>query len=259
MGNIPKGSRRVADAIDIVAQARPAASSRQIIKRVGVPRSSGYDLIGCLVERKFLQRRTAGHWILGTEIHALAMSRFGLGHIAEDIASVLSALQEATQETAQLAVLNQTRVLVTHISSGVQSVPLGAEIGAEIPVNWTAAGRLLVSGMNQRALRRFLKTNIRPLPNSYTVLDSEQLVREALDAKHRGYAVEIGQGNQGVGSISAPIADQRGNCVAAVSLILPVVRILNCRDSLVSLVQTAATKLSRRLISGKSQFVSLGG
>lgn len=259
MPNSPKGSRRVADALDIVAQARPAASSRQIIKRVGAPRSSGYDLISCLVERQFLQRRTVGHWVLGAEIHALAMSRFGLGYIASEIASALTALQDATQETAQLVVLNQTRLLVTHVSSNLPSIPLRAEIGAEIPVNWTAAGLLLVSGMNQPALRRFIRVNARPLPGSYAAPDCEQWVREALDAKQRGYAVVTGRANQDIGSIAAPVSNQHGKCVAAVSLILPVTRLLNCRDSLVSLVQTTATKLSRGLTSGKSQFVSLGG
>lgn len=247
MHHLAKGTRRVADTLDIVAQARTAPASRQIFERLAAPRSSGYDLLRGLLEKDYLQRRAGGRWILGDEVHALAMSRFGLGEVAAQIAPVLTALQEETQETSQLMVLNDTQVWVTHAYRSIRSISLGPEIGASMPINWTAAGCLLVCGLNERFLRRFVAAHARPSPAGQAPTDIERLVREVQDAQHRGYAVEIGEACRGAASIAAPVTDAHGKCLAAVSLLLPVARMLSCQETLISLVRAAAAKLTRGL------------
>jgi IclR family transcriptional regulator, KDG regulon repressor len=249
MSTLDKGTRRVADALDLVAQSRITLSSKHIIDRLATPRSSGYDLLGGLDDRRFLKKRAGGNWILGDEIHALAMSRFGLGSVAAQVAPLLSTLQEETQETAQLAVLHDSNTLVTHVFSSLRSMHIVAEIGRVAPVNWSAAGRLLVSDLDDKGLLKFLSSHAKPLPSDGSRFDVEEFVREARNARRRGYALEIDAVQQGACSISSPVLDQRSRCVAAVSLMLPAVRMINSQDSLVSLVCGAASKLTHALAS----------
>ena len=242
-----KGVRRITQTLDYIAQVQTAPSSRDLIDHIAIPRASGYDLLGCLRDERFLERRVDRSWALGHAIHVLAMSRLGLGQIAEDVVPVLAALQESTQETAQLVVLCNGRVRVTHVYSSRQSLPLASEPGTEVPLNWTAAGRVLASNLNERALSTFLKAHAHPPPNSYRSIDHRQLVQGVLDAKHRGYAADVEQACPGAASIAAPVSDQTGKCIAALSLLMPVEHMLNYRDTLVSLVQSAAAKLGRGL------------
>jgi DNA-binding IclR family transcriptional regulator len=242
--DLAKGSRRVTEVLDFVARARTAPSARQIFEGLDLPRSSGYDLLNGLLRNHYLEKHSDDRWVLGDELQVLAMARFGLGRVAPQIPSVLSELQEVTQEAALLAVLNGTRVLVTHLFSSARSIPFGAEIGVEVSVNWTAAGYLLLSKFDERSLRRFLAANARASPTSHAAVVIEQLARDVRMAKRRGYAIEIGQACQGIASIAAPVADARGDCIAAVSLGLPIMRMLNCQDTLVSLVRSAAAKLT---------------
>jgi len=246
-----KGCRRATEVLDFVARAQTAPSAREIFEGLGLPRSSGYELLKGLLRNHYLEKRSDDRWVMGDEIQVLIMARFGLGRVAAQIPSVLSELQEVTQETALLAVLNGTRVLVTHLFGSARSVPFGHEIGAEFPVNWTAAGSLLLSTFDERRLRSYLAANTRVSPTGPGVVATEQLALDVREAKRRGYAIEIGHACQGIASIAAPVADARGECIAAVSLGLPVARMLNCQDTLVCLVRSAASKLTCSLSAEK--------
>jgi IclR family transcriptional regulator, KDG regulon repressor len=243
MNEMSKGARRIADVLDFVACARAAPSSREIFERFGLPRSSGYELLSALVERDFLRHQERGHWELGDKFYVLAFSRFGLGEVASKVDPVLAALQEETQETAQLAVLYEEAILIIHSLSSTRSMRVATGVGTEIPVNWTAAGRLLVSGMDDRRLRDFFLAHARPSPTGRAVTTAALFAREVRDARQRGYAIEIEQAQADGCSVAAPVLDTQGNCLAAVSLVLPAARLLGSRDTLLSMVSGAAAKL----------------
>ena len=243
MSDVSKGPRRVADILQFVARTRVAPSSSQIFGHLELPRSSGYDLLRGLAEHQFLKRQPAGHWVLGDEFYALALSRFGLGKIASRIDPILRALQEETQETAQLAVLHHSSTLITHAFSSTRSIHFIAEVGTELPVNWTAAGRPLLSNLSAREQRESFASHSRPSPTGNAVTMFAAFSREVKDAQHRGYAFELEQAQARVCTVAAPVLASNDQCIAAVMLVLPVERFLNSRDTIVSLVCSAAQKL----------------
>ncbi len=252
MKNISKGPRRIADILQCVARRRVAPSSSQIFAHAGLPRSSGYDLLRGLAEHEFLKRQPTGHWVLGDEFYALGLSPFGLGRIASKIDPVLRALQEETQETAQLAVLHHSRTVITHAFCSTRSTHFVAEGGTELPVNWTAAGRLLLSNLSDQELRKLFEAHARSSPTGNAVTAFAAFGREVREAQQRGYAIELEQAQARVCTVAAPVIASKDQCVAAVMLVLPVDRFLNSRDTLVSLVCSAAEKLRLRRKTAKS-------
>ncbi len=157
-----KGPNRVTQALDTVAQLRNAPSSRQLFERLGVPRSSGYELLSGLVQHHFLHSRAGGAWVLGDEIHVLAMSRYGLGNIAAQIAPVLETLQEDTQEVVQLAVLEGASALITHTFGSLRAMRMVIDVGTRLPVTVSASGRLLIAHLSDRALHQCVNSATDP-------------------------------------------------------------------------------------------------
>ena len=51
-----------------------------------------------------------------------------------------------------------------------------------------------------------------------TITAPEQLLDEIEKIRSRGYALEIGEINEGIGSISFPIFDKREECIGTISL-----------------------------------------
>jgi DNA-binding IclR family transcriptional regulator len=119
-------------------------------------------------------------------------------------------------------------------------------------VNWAAAGRLLVSDLDDDALRRLLTATVTPSPTGKAETDVDRLVAQIRAAQAAGHAVEIGETNEHAGCVAAPVLDAAGHVIAALSLAAPEQR-LNSPDrkSLVSAVRRAATDLSAALLECK--------
>jgi IclR family transcriptional regulator, KDG regulon repressor len=246
MSDAPKGARRMADILDHVAHSRIAPSSQQIFEHLALPISSGYDLLNGLAERQFLRRQPTGRWVLGDEIYTLALVRFNLGTIASKIEPTLAALQEQTQATAQLAVRHNNGILITHANKSTSAMSVSGDVGTEVPVNWTAAGRVLASGLGENRLRQVFSASARPSPTGKGVMAFAKFLREARLARQRGYAIEIEQAQVDYCSVAAPVVDARGQCLAAVCLVLPLAQLMDSQETLVSLVSAAAAKLNSR-------------
>jgi DNA-binding IclR family transcriptional regulator len=117
-----------------------------------------------------------------------------------------------------------------------------------VPVNWAAAGRLLVSDFDDGRLRKFLAQTVRPSPTGRANTDVELLIGEIRRYRKQGYATEFNEANEHAGCVAAPVVDASGRCIAAVSIVAPEQRLAKGnREMLVAAVRDAAEKLSRRM------------
>jgi DNA-binding IclR family transcriptional regulator len=115
-------------------------------------------------------------------------------------------------------------------------------------VNWAAAGRLLVSDLDDASLRRLLAATVAPSPTGRAEIDVDRLVAQIRAFRAQGHAIEIGETNEHAGCVAAPVLDASGRCLAAISIAVPEQRLLPpSRDDLVKRAVEAAARLSRRL------------
>ena len=59
----------------------------------------------------------------------------------------------------QLSVLDNDLMMVLLKEEGVRPVRIISQVGSRVPVNWAAAGRLLVSDLDDKALTALLRRN----------------------------------------------------------------------------------------------------
>jgi DNA-binding IclR family transcriptional regulator len=248
MSDRPPLSRSIArlcDILDQVAHAGKPASARTLIADLGIPRSTAYDLFRMLAAEGFLERDDAGALQLGKAVRRLAFAYLGIGPLAAQVEPVLAELQEVTGETAQLSVLDGGQVLVVHAVSGPRAMRVNTDVGLRVPVNWTAAGRVLLASLPDKQLDYFLTANIRPSPTGRAEARIQRLKAEIRQAQIDGYALELSQASEHAGSIAAPVSDGQG-CRAAVCLEVPEARLEGNRTPLIEAVKRAAQKLAGR-------------
>ncbi len=131
---------------------------------------------------------------------------------------------------------------------GIRSIRIISNIGSRVPVNWAAAGRLLVSDMSDEDLTRLLERTMRPSPTGRASMDVATVIEQVRTFRKLGYAVESNQANDHAGCVAAPVIDKRGLCVAAISVAVPEHRLEEPdRSELINAVKAAAERLSRRL------------
>jgi DNA-binding IclR family transcriptional regulator len=236
--------QRMVEIIELIAKNRSQTYPKQIVEDLRAPPSSIYELLHRLVEAGLLNRCRDGGLRLGDKLYAIGMARFSLSHAAAEIPIVLRSLRDHTQETAYLSVLEGDRVLVMHVFRSARSVRSIITLGAELPVNWDACGRVLLSGMDTAGARAIVARASRFSTVGLPVINISRFLAEIADASRRGHALESHSIAGGTSSIAAPVLGVSGTVVAAVGLVLPTTRMMHTATSLTSLVISSAQEIS---------------
>jgi DNA-binding IclR family transcriptional regulator len=245
------GSRSVRRAIAIfeLMRERGPVTIAEIIDRLGIPKSTAYDLVNTLSQAGYVAPDGKSRGIfLGHKLFELGMAYRSQVDLLKEGAPIVEALRDATGETVQLSVLDGPWMLVLLKEEGVKPLRIISQVGSRVPVNWAAAGRLLVSDLDAAQLRQFLTDTVRQSPTGRANMDIESLVAEIRDYRARGVATEINEANEHAGCVAAPVIDARGRCIAAISVAAPEQRLdQNNRERLIAAVRHAAAQLSRRM------------
>lgn len=156
---------------------------------------------------------------------------------------VLEQLVQECMETAYLAVYNEGSVVYLDTVECERTIKTTVQIGQSRPAHTTGTGQVLLSHLSDDALRAFVA---QPLEKrtAKTITD-ETALRAALDRIRRdGYAVTVGEHDEGVSSVAAPIMDFTGRVVAAISLSGPSYRL---DEAALSRMAASVTKAARQI------------
>lgn len=137
----------------------------------------------------------------------------------------LQRLVNRTRETVHLNIIEGTdRVCVDNMESP-QTLKATMPIGSRSPLYAGGSSKCLLAFCEPEFREQYLKnlTAITPL-TAHTVTDLDALRAELAKIVRQGYAVSLGERNRGLGSLSAPVFNHRGQLLATLSLALPEIR-----------------------------------
>ena len=246
------GSRSVRRALNIfelmLARGEPQ-SIGEIIVELRIPKSTAYELVRTLSDAGYIDRAGQGDGLfLGRKLFELGMAYRNQIDLLKEGSQIVEELRDATGETVQLSVLENAMMLVLVKEEGSQSIRIISRIGSRVPVNWAAAGRLLVSDLDDPALKELLRRTVRQSPTKRAIVDVAKLITQIRRFRRQGYGTEINEANEHAGCVAAPVIDLSGRCVAAISVVVPEQRLgRDNRKRLIDSVCAAANRLSRRL------------
>jgi len=247
-----EGSPSVARAVailDYMHHAGSVVSVIEISRSLGIPSSSAYQIVAPLVAGGLIERASTGGITLGPRLAELALKRTQRERLLYLAGPVLGELRSDTGETVQLAVLDRGEVVVAMKADGLEPVHVTTEVGRRIPVNWSAAGRILLSDFSPGELRCTLPAFVRPSPLGTATTRIPTLIRQIGDARRRGVVTQASQSQPGIGAVAARVDSPDGRCAAALCLLVPVHRMSRRRLRMLENATTAAaTRLSAALI-----------
>jgi DNA-binding IclR family transcriptional regulator len=157
----------------------------------------------------------------------LTYKLFQLGSIVSENISVKNVaipyMEELCRETDQSVALNvmtKHQRLVLAVCENTKPMKLSLQPGQLLSLHSSAAGKVLLSGLNDAELDDIIATEgLKPMTPK-TITDPTVLRRELELTRQRGYALCSGE-SYWAGSVSAPLRDYSGKIVASICVYGP--------------------------------------
>lgn len=136
---------------------------------------------------------------------------------------LLVELAERSRETVHLAVLDGDEVVNVEQIDGPHLVREANWVGRRTPLHPVANGKALLAFGPPELEERALAATIAPFTDR-TIIAAERLRAELAVVRERGYATALGEIEEGLHAVAAPVRDRDGRAVAAVSISGPAYR-----------------------------------
>lgn len=201
---------------------RQALRVAEAAELLGVARSTAHRLLTALRRRDFvMQDRPNGAYRPGPALNAVGLaviSRMDLRRIARPI---LEQLQEETNETASLAVLEGTHIRFVDAVESTLAVRVGNRTGVSRLAHTSAVGKAILAELPQSELARRYPDEELAAPTPAAVASRDSLFAELAGIRQQGYALNWEESVEGTSAVAAAVRDPTGSPVAAVAVAAP--------------------------------------
>lgn len=164
-----------------------------------------------------------------------------LGQVAADVGrgstvrdllgGVLRQAAEGLLETTSLVVLEGRNIRFILTEEGAHLVRVARPIRTVTPAHATAAGRALLADLDDDDLAaRYRGIGLETVQPG-TIQDWDQLTAEIAKVRTRGWAIQVGEAQPGLGALAMPVRDGSGHAVAAITVTVPYLRLNRAEDA----------------------------
>jgi IclR family pca regulon transcriptional regulator len=195
----------------------PELSLTEVAKATGLTRAAARRFLLTLVDLGYM-RQEGKLFRLTPRVLALGyafLSSISLPVVAEPH---LEELSREVHESSSLSVLDgQDIVYVARVpTSRIMTVAIN--VGTRFPAYATSMGRVLLAGLDDRALDEHLAALELVRFTEHTVSSTDELRRLVTETRSRGYALVDEELEYGLRSLAAPVRNRAGAVVAAVNV-----------------------------------------
>jgi IclR family KDG regulon transcriptional repressor len=221
----------------------------ELSRRLRLHVSTVHRLVVNLTRHGFMDQDPAtGRYQLGHRVLRMGLKvldRLDFRRVAHPL---LRELNEKTQETVHLVILQGEYGMSVEKLLSPQPVGLDARLGGLIPLHCSGVGKSLLAFQDEEFLQRIAKSPGLERRTAHTITNLAHLRKELATIRERGYAVDDEEAVEGLRCVAAPILDNSGRVVAAFSVAGPATRVTPERiPEIARMVCETSRKISFRL------------
>lgn len=182
----------------------------ELCERTGLPRATAHRLAVGLEVHRLLRRGADGRWRAGTALAELAGE--STDPLLDAAHAALPKLRDVTGESVQLYRRDGAQRVCVSTAEPPSGLRDTVPVGTRLPMTAGSGAKVLLAWADPDTQRSVLA-------------DAVYGERTLLEVRRRGWAHSIAEREPGVASVSAPVRDESGEVVAAVSVSGPIDRI----------------------------------
>jgi len=216
---------RALAALDILDKHSSECSLVELCAALKLHKSTVHRLMMVLEQHRLVDKNPeTGKYRLGLKLFELGSKAIASLDVRELAGPYLLRLQRETQETVNLAVLDQGDVLYVAKIESHRTLRMVAHIGHRYPAYCTALGKAMLAGLSDAEVDAIVSQSGMKAKTPTTLTTREALKADLDLVRKRGYAIDDGENEQGARCVGAAVRDYMGQPRAAISVSAPAVR-----------------------------------
>lgn len=197
----------------------------EISKATGAHKSSVQRVMTTLCYHGFVKRdEMSKRYSLGialAEYGRIALNNLDIRQMARPF---LQALVDYSGETAVLAILNETKMVMVDKRESLSQIRASPFIGMMFPATATSNGKALLAWLPENQVAKIMKIEGLPASTKNSIVKQTAYRADLAATRTRGYATDREEFQEGVCGVSAPIFSPNGQAVATLSIAAPAFR-----------------------------------
>ena len=236
--------RKAMAVISAFSYAEPVLGVSELSRRLGLGKSTVHRLLTTLAADGFVERTPDERYRLSLKLYEIGQQVVASLELREVAHTPLERLRNASGETSHLAVLAVPDVVYLDRFESPSTLRMFTRFGRRTPAHCTSSGKCLLAFGRSADVERVIEAGLSRL-GPRTITGRTMFRRALTEVRRRGYALSIEESESGVVSAGAPVFDHAGECIAAVSVAGPIMRMPpNDLDRFVRLVVGTAAEVS---------------
>lgn len=205
--------------LEHLAQSRRGVTLSQLTSRLQLPRSTGHALLLTYQRCGYVQRdRETGRYRLGSRLHTLANLALAGHSLRSHCSSYLLRLMQETGATVHLAVMEDGEVILIDRVEPNGNARLATWVGKRMGLHCTSVGKAIIAHLPRGVLEELIQRQGLIRYNENTIATMRKLRTACEQIRQLGYAVDDEEEEIGVRCIGAPVFNDQGDVVAAISI-----------------------------------------
>lgn len=221
---------RALSILTALSTAETGLTLTEVSEKVSLPPSTTHRLLTTLEAERFVRFDTGhGAWTVGVAAFMVGAA-FGRTRSLLTLAKpYLRRLMETTGETANIFVESDGQVICMDQVESHHTMRAITQVGGHVRMHGSGAGKALLAHM--KAERRAQLFSVQGLPalTPKTITDPEQMARHLAEVRSHGVAFDDEEHAEGLRCAAAPVFDEAGQAIAAISISGPVGRLTEDR------------------------------
>ncbi|HVN96715.1 MAG TPA: IclR family transcriptional regulator [Syntrophorhabdaceae bacterium] len=251
--NLVQTIERASKILDLVAQNSQGIGIGNLSEALKLPKGTVHRLLTSLAYCGYIkQDAKTKNYLLGLkllELGNLIINQLDLRKVAEPL---LKDLVERTKETVHMVIIDNNEVvyidkLETEQTTG--GLKMSSKVGSRNPAHSCAVGKVLLCYWPEEDVDNLIEEKKLARKTAHTVVDPRELKAQLAIIKNQGYAIDDEENEVGIRCIGAPIFNDKGKAVCAISLSGPAFRVTkkSIQDTLKRELIETALEISERL------------
>lgn len=215
---------RAKDILDSLADSEYGLTLKEISSELNEPKSTTLKVLTTMLSIGMVRRTESDKkYFIGSAMISYgdkALADFDIVHVAMPF---LKELQKTTNETVNLGIEENGRVVVLAKLESTQMVNLNSKVGGTMPLYSSAIGKSLLAVKSEQQLSDYFKKNKLISMTDKTITEKAKLIQELNTIRLNGFATEYGENQQDVICLGASLS-KRNKIFGAFSISVPAYR-----------------------------------